>query len=76
MTKIFYFILTFLISQVSSLSNIEVFRLFAYEENGRLIGSKVTNFNLIAAHYSDEILRKIAIISFADINEINLVKTL
>ena len=45
-------IFCFILNLSFSISEIEVFKLFGYEENNNLIGSKVASFNLLAVHFS------------------------
>lgn len=42
--------MTFQISH--ALYELEVYRMFAYEEDGVSYGSKISTFNLVAVHYS------------------------
>jgi hypothetical protein len=44
-----------------------VYKLIAYEENGQTSGSKIASFNLVGSHFSGDLLRKLAIIHFSEI---------
>jgi len=58
------------------LQELEVYRLVSYEENNQAFGSKLTSFNLVASHFSGDLLRKLAVIQFEEITEENLFATL
>lgn len=70
---LFVCVLLFSLVELSlSLNEFEVFRLIAYEDNGQTFGSKINSFNLQGVHFTGDLLRKLAIIHFAEINEENL----
>mgnify|MGYP006976761463 CR=1 FL=1 len=56
----------------SGLHEFPVYRLIAYEENGQTFGSKIPSFNLVGSHFSGDLLRKLAIIHFSEINNESL----
>jgi hypothetical protein len=54
------------------LYDIEVYRLLGYEENGATYGSKIASLNFMASHFTGNLLRKMAVIHFTEINQDNL----
>jgi len=50
----------------------DVYRLVAYEQNGKQFGSKVSSFSLVGTHFSGDLLRKLALIHLSELNEENL----
>lgn len=50
-----------------------MYPLFGYEEDNKIVGSKVAGFSLPEAHYKNENLgRKVVLIHFNEINQKNI----
>lgn len=50
----------------------DVYRLVAFEKDGKPLGSKISSFSLIGSHHSGDLLRKLALIRFSEINTENI----
>jgi len=55
-----------------ALPEFEAYRLVAYEQNGKLQGSKIGSFNLVGTHFSADLLRKLAVIHFSEVSDENI----
>ena len=44
----------------------------AFEQNGKPMGAKISSFNLVGTHFSGDLLRKLAIIHFSEVNAQNI----
>jgi hypothetical protein len=70
---LFFIVLCLGIMKVTmGLHEFPVYRLISYEENGQTFGSKVASFNLVGSHFSGDLLRKLAIIHFSEIQSESL----
>lgn len=61
-----------LIQSTVAIYEFDVYRLVAYEQNGQTFGSKTNTFNLVGTHFSGDLLRKLAVIRFAEVNSENI----
>ena len=50
----------------------DVYRLVAFEKDGKPLGSRISSFSLIGSHHSGDLLRKLALIRFSEINTENI----
>jgi hypothetical protein len=63
-----------LVYPIISAEQYQVFRLVGFEESGANFGTRSHGFNLVGTHFSGDLLRKLAIIHFSEINEDTLTK--
>lgn len=61
-----------LLQTALALPEFEAYRLVAFEQNGKLQGSKISSFNLVGTHFSADLLRKLAVIHFSDVTDENI----
>lgn len=61
-----------LLQTALALPEFEAYRLAAFEQNGQLQGSKISSFNLVGTHFSADLLRKLAVIHFAEVSNENI----
>ncbi len=61
-----------LLQTALALPEFEAYRLAAFEQNGQLQGSKIGSFNLVGTHFSADLLRKLAVIHYADVSNENI----
>ncbi len=57
-----------LLNSVFALYEFEVHRLVAFEQDGKQFGSKINSFSLVGTHFSGDLLRKLALIQLAEVN--------